>query len=248
MNRHISALQVHGDFSSWLLGNATERGKKPAGAGGSVRGCIGCAAHSLHRNDGDFWRRADGIAICITLSRQMQGPGDDFGVHPAAGRSSTLSLELHEADGPDSRVHGKDAQAGPASPCKAIERAVPQPALRDSLMRDRESTDLLLRLETGVLEDMRRRIPGSDNDIRATRGGMSWPLEQIRVPLLVVHGMKDTVVPYLQAEQLTKRVPGAELLSMKDGEHVSIFTHRAPIRERIDAFLSAIDRNTHEER
>ncbi len=115
-------------------------------------------------------------------------------------------------------------------------------------MRDRESTDLLLRLETGVLEDMRRRIPGSDNDIRATRGGMSWPLEQIRVPLLVVHGMKDTVVPYLQAEQLTKRVPGAELLSMKDGEHVSIFTHRAPIRERIDAFLSAIDRNTHEER
>jgi pimeloyl-ACP methyl ester carboxylesterase len=32
------------------------------------------------------------------------------------------------------------------APAKAIERAVPQPALRNSLMRDRESTDLLLRL------------------------------------------------------------------------------------------------------
>jgi len=70
---------------------------------------------------------------------------------------------------------------------------------------------------------------------------MSWPLEKIQAPLLVVHGTKDSMVPYQQAKSLAHRVPGAQLFSIQGGEHVSIFTHREQVRMRIDQFLCAIE-------
>jgi pimeloyl-ACP methyl ester carboxylesterase len=132
-------------------------------------------------------------------------------------------------------------------PAKAMERAVPETTLRDRLMGDKESAELLFRLQTSVFKDMRLRIEGSDNDIRVTRGDMDWPLEAIDVPLLVIHGTSDSMVPYQQAELLTRRVPGAELFSIEGGEHVCIFTHRAEVNERIEAFLSSLDAHTCEE-
>jgi pimeloyl-ACP methyl ester carboxylesterase len=38
---------------------------------------------------------------------------------------------------------------------------------------------------------------------------------------------------------LAERIPGARLLAIEDGEHVSIFTHRELVRERVGKFLEA---------
>ena len=67
---------------------------------------------------------------------------------------------------------------------------------------------------------------------------MAYPLERITVPTLVVHGTSDSFVPFAQARALACRVPGAEMLTIEGGEHVSIYTHRAQVRATIDRFLS----------
>jgi fermentation-respiration switch protein FrsA (DUF1100 family) len=64
-------------------------------------------------------------------------------------------------------------------------------------------------------------------------------VERISAPALVVHGTADKAVPFAQAESLAARIPGAELLSNEDGEHVGIFTHLHEIRLRVRAFFEA---------
>ena len=66
----------------------------------------------------------------------------------------------------------------------------------------------------------------------------TYPLEEIDLPVLVVHGTEDSQVPFLQHGQaLATRIPGAELLALEGGEHVSIFTHRNEVRGRVTGFL-----------
>ena len=127
------------------------------------------------------------------------------------------------------------------NPAKALERAVPDASDRMRMAQEGEAAELMMRLQTRVFENMSQRIAGSDNDIRISRSDMSWPLEKIEAPLLVVHGTKDSMVPYQQAQSLVHRVPGAQLYSIEGGEHVSIFTHHEQVRARIDQFLCSIE-------
>jgi pimeloyl-ACP methyl ester carboxylesterase len=48
------------------------------------------------------------------------------------------------------------------------------------------------------------------------------------------------VVPFSRhGAVLARRIPGAELLAVDGGGHVAIFTHRALVKARVDAFLRA---------
>ena len=125
------------------------------------------------------------------------------------------------------------------NPEKIAQRAIPDPALRQRTMQDPETAALFLALQMSIFERMASRIAGTDNDIAQSRGEMAWPLEQIAAPTLVIHGTKDRAVPYEQAKLLASRVPGAQLLTIENGEHGSLFTHRAEIRSRVDAFLAS---------
>jgi pimeloyl-ACP methyl ester carboxylesterase len=122
-------------------------------------------------------------------------------------------------------------------PERSARRSIPDEALRLRTIRDPETGPLFLALRLGVLDRMAGRIPGTENDIRQTRGEMAFPLEQIAVPTLVVHGTNDSVVPFAQAKALAGRVRRAEMVAIEGGEHVSIFTHRVEVRARIDHFL-----------
>jgi len=113
--------------------------------------------------------------------------------------------------------------------------------LRERVMRDPETAALFRALQTSVLDRMSTRIAGTDNDIAQTRSEMRWPLEQISAPTLVIHGTRDSAVPYEQGARLAARVRGAHLLTIESGEHVSLFTHRYEIRERVDRFLDSLD-------
>jgi pimeloyl-ACP methyl ester carboxylesterase len=126
-----------------------------------------------------------------------------------------------------------------AHPEESAARNILDPAVLARTLADPEAGPLLHALTASTMSRMSARLAGTENDIRITRT-TSYPLEEIRVPTLVVHGTGDRVVPYEpHALSLSKRILGAELLSIPGGEHVAIFTHRAEVRARVAAFLAA---------
>jgi pimeloyl-ACP methyl ester carboxylesterase len=125
-------------------------------------------------------------------------------------------------------------------PENTAKRSIRDEGVRLRTVRDPETGPLFLALRTSVLDRLTERMPGTENDIRQTRTEMSWPLESIAAPTLVVHGTADSVVPFAQAQSLTRRLQNAELLAIEGGEHVSIFTHRQQVQSRIGQFLDLI--------
>ena len=126
-----------------------------------------------------------------------------------------------------------------ADPDAAARRAIPDPVLRARTLNDPEAGPLFRELQLSTMDRMAERMPGTLNDIRQSRLPFAYPLERIAVPLLVVHGTADSAAPFAQGKALAAAVPGAQLLAIEGGEHVSIFTHRREIRARICAFLGA---------
>jgi len=82
-------------------------------------------------------------------------------------------------------------------------------------------------------------MPGTENDVAVTRSELAFPLETISAPLLVVHGTDDDLAPFTQAQEIARRVPGAELVALEGGRHVAIFTHRDRARAGVTRFLRA---------
>ncbi len=123
-------------------------------------------------------------------------------------------------------------------PEKAAARSIADPVLRARTLQDPEAGPLFRALLTSTLDRMALRMPGTENDIAVTRT-CEYPLERIAAPALIVHGTNDRMVPFARhGRQLAARIPGAELLAVEGGEHVSIFTHRDLVRRRVTRFLA----------
>jgi len=120
---------------------------------------------------------------------------------------------------------------------RALRRSISDPTIRGRTVQDPQVRPLLEEVIVGVFERITLRLPGTDNDVRITQT-TTYPLEQIKVPVLVVHGTGDRLVPFTQhGKLLAARIPGAQLLAIEDGEHMAIFTHRDEIRVRVTQFL-----------
>ncbi len=129
------------------------------------------------------------------------------------------------------------ARRAERDPERAARRSIVDPAVRARTLQDPVAGPLLAALTRSTLDRMALRLPGTENDIAVTRT-TDYPLEQVAAPLLVVHGTGDRMVPFApHAESFKKRVPGAQLLAVEGGEHVTIFTHRPEVRERVTRFL-----------
>ena len=116
-------------------------------------------------------------------------------------------------------------------------RSIADPVVRARTLQDPETGPLFNELLTSTCDRMAQRMPGTENDIAITRT-TAYPLEEIAVPVLIVHGTADPMVPFSQhAKTLESRIPNAELLAIEDGEHVSIFTHRDQVKARVARFL-----------
>jgi pimeloyl-ACP methyl ester carboxylesterase len=104
-------------------------------------------------------------------------------------------------------------------------------------LRDPDAGPLFVELLASTFDRMALRLPGTENDITVTRAA-TYPLEEIAVPVLVVHGTKDRLVPFKEhGKTLHERIPGAEMLAIEGGEHAAIFTHRDEVRARVTRFL-----------
>ena len=125
-------------------------------------------------------------------------------------------------------------------PERAARRSISDAAVRARTVNDPEAGPMLAALRRSSFDRMALRLPGTENDIRQTRGHMELRLEELAAPVLVVHGTADPVVPFASnGKALAERAPNAELLAIEGGEHVCLFTHLGTVRARVGEFLRA---------
>lgn len=66
-----------------------------------------------------------------------------------------------------------------------------------------------------------------------------YPMEEIRVPTLVIHAVDDSLADYENAEALAARIPDAKLLSIPSGGHL-LLRMGETVRSEIAGFLKSI--------
>ena len=81
------------------------------------------------------------------------------------------------------------------------------------------------------------RLSGMLNDAYQIDHQGYIPLEEIRVPTLVIHGTADDVVPFEQGVNSASRIPGAKFLPVYEGTHYCVLTHLEVTRPAIMEFL-----------
>jgi pimeloyl-ACP methyl ester carboxylesterase len=92
------------------------------------------------------------------------------------------------------------------------------------------------------------RRAGIENDLRQMATSPDWPLEQIRVPVLVIHGDADPILKSSDALAAARRIPGAHIVRIFDGGHVLFLTRRSQVSEVIGRFLGVAARAATETR
>jgi pimeloyl-ACP methyl ester carboxylesterase len=125
------------------------------------------------------------------------------------------------------------------TPEEAAHRSIADAELCARTLAHPDAGPLLVSLLTSTFDHLRQRLPGTVNDTAQFRHDNAYPLAQIAVPTLAIHGTGDRVVPFAYGKALAEAVPGAELMAIEGGEHVSLFTHLEEVRARVGAFLSA---------
>ena len=121
-----------------------------------------------------------------------------------------------------------------------LRRSIRDPEVLARAMSDPEVRPLMEELTLGMFDRMPERLDGTKNDIQVTRV-TDYGLEHLFVPVLVVHGTEDRLLPFKQhGRQLAERIPGAQLLKMEGGEHAGIFTHRAVVLPRVTEFVRGL--------
>ena len=86
-------------------------------------------------------------------------------------------------------------------------------------------------------------FPGSDwragllNDLDQLLGLTGMPLENIRVPTLLIHGDQDTIVSYNVAVDVHGRIPHAHIVTIPGGTHLVVATHGQEIGRAVAQFI-----------
>lgn len=123
---------------------------------------------------------------------------------------------------------------------KSLGRSISDPAILERTFRDADVMALYKELTVGGFHRMAERIKGTKNDIHITQT-RDYPLKDITVPTLVIHGDRDPHVPFEEhGKRLAAEIPGARLFLAEGGEHVAIFTHRGEVRAKVAEFLGGL--------
>lgn len=116
-------------------------------------------------------------------------------------------------------------------------RSIRDPEILARTINDTDIWPLFSTMLLSTFNRMGQRLDGTENDIEITRT-TTYPLEELNVPVLIVHGTQDQLVPFeVHAKMFEARVPNVELLAVDGGEHVAIFTHRNMVRTKVIDFM-----------
>jgi len=116
-------------------------------------------------------------------------------------------------------------------------RSIRDPDILASTIDDKDTWPLFSAMLLSTFDRMYQRLGGTMNDIEISRTA-TYPLENLTVPVLIIHGTQDKIVPFeANAKLYEARVPNVELLAVEGGEHVAIFTHRTLVRTKVNEFM-----------
>lgn len=62
-------------------------------------------------------------------------------------------------------------------------------------------------------------------------------LANIRMPVLLVHGKRDTIFPVRYAETMAARIKGSKLVLIEDADHILVLNHEERVIKEIDDFV-----------
>jgi pimeloyl-ACP methyl ester carboxylesterase len=117
------------------------------------------------------------------------------------------------------------------------QRSIQDPEILTRTINDADIWPLFSTMLLSTFDRMGQRLDGTENDIEISRT-TTYPLENLDVPVLVIHGTQDRLVPFaVHATMYETRLPQVELLAVDGGEHVAIFTHRNLVREKVTGFM-----------
>jgi len=120
---------------------------------------------------------------------------------------------------------------------QTLRRSISDPDIFERMINDAETMALYRTIAIGSFHRLADRVAGIKNDIEVSHT-RTYPLENITVPTLVVHGTNDPLLPFREhGKRLASEIPGAQLLTIEGGGHGVIFTHREEVRQRITDFL-----------
>lgn len=122
-------------------------------------------------------------------------------------------------------------------PVKTARWSISDPRLAERTLADPQAGGLFLAFQEGVAEHIRQRLPGTINDVALFRDMPKLPFGDIKLPVLVLHGTADPVVPFSHAERLTDEIPHVRLCRIEGGEHAALFTHLDRIRPLAADFI-----------
>lgn len=124
---------------------------------------------------------------------------------------------------------------------RSLAQSVTDPAILERTLANTEVMALFEELTVGMFHRMSERVPGTKNDIHVSRT-TNYPLNEIAVPTLVIHGTNDPLLPFAgHGQRLATEIPGAQLYAAQGGEHVAIFTHHDEVKARVAAFLDTLN-------
>jgi pimeloyl-ACP methyl ester carboxylesterase len=98
-----------------------------------------------------------------------------------------------------------------------------------------EKRDAIRLMATSV--PIRPRWPGLENDATFLMSMEAYPLETLRIPTLILHGTRDSIVPFSQAEYAAGKIPNAKFIPLEGGGHFAAFLRPEKTRRIIADFL-----------
>lgn len=126
------------------------------------------------------------------------------------------------------------------NPDSAARRSITDPALRRATLADPVAGPLLRELLVGSLTQVDRRMAGTINDMEQCARVGAIPVDDLTMPVLVLHGTDDPVVPLAQGERVAQEAPSADLVPLQGGGHVALFTHVRVVRAAVSGLLERV--------
>jgi pimeloyl-ACP methyl ester carboxylesterase len=125
---------------------------------------------------------------------------------------------------------------GPLAEKELLALSTIDDALLERISEDPEKLHVVMSILHPLPASSRRA--GFNADMKLFSQAPRYPIENVRIPTLVVHGTADMVVPREHGEFVANGVPGAELLLIEGGGHLCAATHKEQVLPRVIDFLS----------